>query len=97
MASLEYPQRVESRTPGLDDGLYGGFIRGQTAVVSGGPGSGKTVLALQFLAANNENGLYIGFEERERDIRRNAETLGIDLSTVSVLDLSAERDGTCGE
>ena len=80
--------RVSSGTDGLDEVLDGGFVRGQTAVVTGGPGSGKTVLALQFLA-EGDSGLYIGFEEREADIRANAATLGIDLSDVTVLDLSA--------
>ncbi|MFB6118150.1 ATPase domain-containing protein [Halosegnis sp.] len=80
--------RVPSGTTGLDAVLDGGFISGQTAIVTGGPGSGKTVLALQFLAAGDA-GLYIGFEEREPDIRANAATLGIDLSDVSILDLSA--------
>ncbi|MDZ7747279.1 MAG: ATPase domain-containing protein [Halobacteriales archaeon] len=80
--------RVTSGTPGLDEVLGGGFISGQTAIVSGGPGSGKTVIALQFLAAA-DRGLYIGFEEREEDIRENAARLDIDLSTVEILDLSA--------
>ncbi|PSQ53266.1 hypothetical protein BRD20_03550 [Halobacteriales archaeon SW_8_65_20] len=81
--------RTTSGTDGLDEVLDGGFIEGQTAIVSGGPGTGKTVLALQFLAAA-DNGLYIGFEERETDIRENAARLGIDLSTVEILDLSAQ-------
>ena len=80
--------KVESGTPGLDEILHGGLLEGHTTVVVGGPGSGKTILALQFLSAA-ENGLYIGFEERERELRRNADALGIDLSSVSVLDLSA--------
>jgi len=81
--------RTTSGTDGLDEVLNGGLIEGQTAIVSGGPGTGKTVLALQFLAAA-DNGLYIGFEERETDIRENAARLSIDLSTVEILDLSAQ-------
>jgi circadian clock protein KaiC len=85
-------RRISSGTPGLDEVLCGGLLRGQTGMITGGPGSGKTVLALQFLAAAEDSGLYIGFEEREEDLRRNAESLGIDLSDVTVLDLSAEGD-----
>jgi circadian clock protein KaiC len=81
--------RVPSGTPGLDRVLNGGFLRGQTTVVNGGPGTGKTIMALQFLAAA-EAGLYVGFEEREADLRRNAASLGIDLSDVAVLDLSEQ-------
>lgn len=89
MSSETPPTRVQSGTPGLDEVLHGGFIEGQTAVVNGGPGTGKTVLALQFLAAA-ERGLYVGFEERERDLRRNAQTLGIELSDVAMVDLSEQ-------
>jgi len=83
--------RIPSGTPGLDEVLRGGFIRGQTTLVSGGPGTGKTILALQFLA-EADSGLYVGFEERETDIRANAAGLGIDLSDVEILDLSADGD-----
>ncbi|MFW5963422.1 MAG: ATPase domain-containing protein [Natronomonas sp.] len=82
-------RRVPSGTPGLDEVLRGGFLRGQTGIINGGPGTGKTILALQFLTAADGPSLYIGFEEREADIRRNAERLGIDLSEVTILDLSA--------
>lgn len=85
-------ERISSGTAGLDRVLHGGIIRGQTALLSGGPGTGKTVLALQFLAESDGSGLYIGFEEREPDIRANAAALGIDLSDVTVLDLSADGD-----
>ena len=81
--------RIPSGTPGLDDVLDGGLIRGQTTLVSGGPGTGKTILGLQFLS-EADRGLYVGFEERESDLRANAAGLGIDLSRVEVLDLSAD-------
>lgn len=85
---LQTLAKVCSGTPGLDEVLHGGFASGQTTVISGGPGTGKTIIALQFLSAG-DNGLYIGFEEREQQLRRNAATLGIDLSNITVLDLSA--------
>ena len=84
-------ERITSGTPGLDDVLRGGFIRGQTTLVSGGPGTGKTILGLQFLS-EAERGLYVGFEERESDLRANAAGLGIDLDGVEILDLSADGD-----
>lgn len=83
--------KVPSGTPGLDAVLHGGFLPGYTTVVTGGPGTGKTIIALQFLAAGGA-GLYIGFEEREQQLRQNAAKLGIDLSNVTVLDLSAKED-----
>jgi circadian clock protein KaiC len=90
MSSDATPQKVESGTPGLDAVLHGGFLPGHAAIVTGGPGTGKTIIALQFLAAADGDALYIGFEEREQELRRNAAQLGIDLSDVSILDLSAK-------
>ena len=83
--------KISSGISGLDQVLAGGFLPGQTTVLSGGPGTGKTILALQFLAAGGQS-LYIGFEEREAQIRENAASLGIDLSDVAILDLSAPPD-----
>lgn len=51
---------------GLDAVLRGGFPKGRTTVVCGGPGSGKTLLGMQFLAHGarlGEPGLMISFEE----------------------------------
>lgn len=85
-------EKVPSGTPGLDAILEGGLPAEHTTVVTGGPGTGKTVIALQFLAAAEGASLYIGFEEREEQLRRNAAGLGIDLDDVTVHDLSAEGD-----
>jgi len=56
-----------SGVPGLDIVLSGGFLQRRTTIVSGGTGSGKTVLASQFLFAgaveHDEPGLMILFEE----------------------------------
>ena len=92
MSSDPTPQKVDSGTPGLDTILHGGFLPGHAAIVTGGPGTGKTIIALQFLAASDGKALYIGFEEREQELRRNADRLGLDLSGVSILDLSAKGD-----
>ena len=51
---------------GLDEILGGGFRRGRTMLVTGGPGSGKTMLGIQFLTAGagqGEPGLLLSFEE----------------------------------
>ena len=85
-------EKVPSGTPGLDLVLEGGLPADHTTVVTGGPGTGKTIIALQFLAAADGEALYIGFEERESEIRRNAANLGIDVEDVVIHDLSAEGD-----
>ncbi|MDZ7702679.1 MAG: ATPase domain-containing protein [Halobacteriales archaeon] len=92
MAEDPVLQKLPSGTPGLDTILEGGVPASHTTVVTGGPGTGKTILALQFLAAAEGPSLYIGFEERETQLRGNAGGLDIDLEGVEVLDLSAEGD-----
>ncbi|MBW1722681.1 MAG: circadian clock protein KaiC [Deltaproteobacteria bacterium] len=70
---------------GLDEVLEGGLPAGQTTVISGGPGSGKTILGLEFLyrgALAGEPGIFVGFEESSETIRRNALTMGWDLGAL---------------
>jgi circadian clock protein KaiC len=74
---------------GLDDVLHGGFPRGRTTLIGGGPGTGKTVLALEFLyrgALNGEPGILISFEEQAEAIRRNAGTMGWHLEALERTD-----------
>jgi KaiC/GvpD/RAD55 family RecA-like ATPase len=57
--------RVTSGISGLDDLLGGGFFRGQTYGITGGPGSGKSILSMEFLvrgAEQGEKGLYVTSE-----------------------------------
>jgi len=67
---------------GLDQILKGGVPTGRTTLICGGPGSGKTILALEFLyhgASNGEPGVFLGFEEDADAIRRNAAAMDRDL------------------
>ncbi len=68
---------------GFDEITEGGLPRGRTTLVMGGPGSGKTVFALQTLALGarnfNEAGIFVAFEESARQIIGNASTFGWDL------------------
>lgn len=68
---------------GLDDILEGGLPVGRTIMIGGGPGTGKTVLALEILyrgTLQGKPGLFISFEEREEDLRANAASIGIDIT-----------------
>jgi len=49
-------QRVVSGTPGLDRMLHGGLLSGRMYVIVGPPGSGKTILAVQFLLEGVKRG-----------------------------------------
>ncbi len=83
-------ERMASGIPGLDDLLGGGIPAGDAVVVSGPSGSGKSVLATQFIAAGmqqNEPGVIAIFEEHPEAYMRRARSLGFDLPQM-------ERDGT---
>lgn len=74
--------RVETGIAGLDKMLSGGFVQGSANLVRGAPGTGKTVLALQFLlqgAERSEPGLLISFEEFPQSLQTDALGLGWDL------------------
>jgi circadian clock protein KaiC len=65
---------------GLDEITRGGLPRGRTTLVIGGPGSGKTILGLQFLVNGatdfDEPGIFVAFEEVSKRIIANAESFG---------------------
>lgn len=72
---------TKTGVPGLDKILKGGIRENASVLVKGAPGSGKTVLALNFIidgAKNGEKGLFITTEDLD-DVRAYAKTLGIDL------------------
>ena len=69
--------------PGLDEITRGGLPRGRPTLVCGGPGSGKTLLALTFLVNGallfDEPGVLMTFEENEEEIASDVASLGFDL------------------
>lgn len=68
---------------GLDEITFGGFPKGRTTLICGGPGCGKTLFGMQFLIKgvlnSNENGVFMSFEEPSADLTMNVESLGFDL------------------
>lgn len=84
-------RRVSTGVEGLDEILLGGLIRGNSYLVRGGPGTGKTTLGLHFLAegvARGERCLFISLTESAQSIRANAASMHINLDGVDFLDLS---------
>ncbi len=74
--------RVDTGIAGLDKMLAGGFLHGSANLVRGAPGTGKTVLALQYLlrgVERGETGLLISFEEFPQSLQYDAQALGWDL------------------
>ena len=72
---------VRSGVPGLDNILKGGIKKKSSVLVSGVPGSGKTMIGLQFIYYGatqfGESGIYITSEETENDLRAYAHQLGM--------------------
>ncbi|MFT7615313.1 MAG: KaiC/GvpD/RAD55 family RecA-like ATPase [Candidatus Woesearchaeota archaeon] len=75
--------RAQTGLGDLDKIIDGGFPRGATTLVSGGAGTGKTTLALQFIVngiiVNNEPGVYITFEQTRDAILQLGVQFGWDL------------------
>ena len=75
--------RVASGIDGLDAVAGGGLPRERLTLVSGTAGSGKTLLAVQFLAegtsGHGEPGVFVSFEERPEAIARNFRSFGWDI------------------
>ena len=56
--------KVATGITGLDEVLRGGFPAGRTTLVSGGPGTGKTIFGIEFLycsTVNGEPGIFVTF------------------------------------
>ena len=69
--------------PGLDEITGGGLPTGRPTLVCGGPGCGKTLLALEFLIHGgnefNEPGVFLALEENARELAANFASMGVDL------------------
>ncbi|MGB5082662.1 MAG: circadian clock protein KaiC [Burkholderiales bacterium] len=68
--------KIPTGIPGFDELSHGGLPRNRTSLLKGGPGSGKTVFALQSLVnavrRRQEPGIFVAFEESTRQIIANA-------------------------
>ena len=79
-------ERVLSGISGLDELIGGGFPKGSVTLISGGPGSGKTIFALQMLICGAERfgeaGLYATLTEDPEDLRLDASSFGWDMRSL---------------
>jgi circadian clock protein KaiC len=78
-------QKLPTGIASFDVIAKGGLPQNRTTLLSGTAGSGKTVFAVQFLAAGirdaDERGVFVTFEESAADIRTNMRSFGWDLET----------------
>jgi circadian clock protein KaiC len=81
---IDQLQKVPTGIQGLDELTRGGLPAGRPTLVCGGPGCGKTLLAITFLVhgavEHGEPGLLVSFDERIADLTVNVASLGFDLA-----------------
>ena len=69
---------------GLDEITGGGLPKGRPTLVCGGAGCGKTLMAAEFLVRGavqfGEPGVFMAFEETEKELKANVASLGFDLA-----------------
>lgn len=69
---------------GLNEILNGGLPKGRPTLICGGPGCGKTLMAMEFLAKGAtlyyEPGIFMPFEEFVLELSQNFDTLDVDLN-----------------
>ncbi len=66
---------------GFDELVEGGFPKGNSILVTGAPGTGKSIFSMHFLyngaAQYGQRGLYISFEQNIEDLYNQAEQFGM--------------------
>jgi len=94
-----YTEKVSTGIEGFDRMLTGGPYKGSLLMTLGESGTGKTSMALQFMANGAEKGertLFVSFEESEKELIRHGQGLGwkvaeyIDKGLVKILSYSIE-------
>jgi circadian clock protein KaiC len=79
-------EKTPTGVSGLDNITNGGLPRGRTTLVAGGPGSGKTLLGMEFLVQGAEQygeaGVAMTFEETAEEVSSNMASLGHDLNAL---------------
>jgi len=77
-------KRLSLGTPELDEMMGGGVPEGDSLLIAGSSGTGKSLLATQFIAAGireGQPGIVAVFEERPEEYAARAESFGLDLNT----------------
>jgi len=72
--------------PGFDPLVSGGLPKNMIVLLSGTPGTGKTIFGLQYIYAGatkfNEKGLYVTFEEGASALKQQAKMFGWDFDAL---------------
>ncbi len=75
-------KRVRTGIPGMDEILQGGIPERNVVLLSGGPGTGKSIFSQQFIwngLQMGEPGIYVALEEHPVQVRQNMAGFGWDV------------------
>ena len=99
-------KRTPSGIIGLDEHIQGGMPVGRSLLLSGAPGTGKTIFSMQYLyhgALNDEPGIYVSLDETPNNLREDAKVFGWNLkklenqNKLAIIDASSARIGIPSE
>ena len=78
--------KVRTGIEGFDELVLGGLPRGQSILITGGTGTGKSTFAMQYIYKGakvyDEPGIYVTLEESVPSIVKNASSYGWDLESL---------------
>ena len=83
VSELKEFERLSTGVKELDAMIDGGYPKNRTILISGGPGVGKTIIALQFIDSTCRQGLkclYLATEETPEELEMQANQLGLPIS-----------------
>lgn len=91
-------KRIKTGITGLDELIEGGFPEKRSILISGGCGTGKTILSMQYIykgaSEYNEPGVYITLDERPELIREDVLRFGWDLKKLEEQNMVHIIDGS---
>jgi circadian clock protein KaiC len=73
--------RIPTGIEGLDKNLLGGLPQGSITLISGTPGTGKTIVCFQYIYSGLQHGekcMFLASDERVENLLRQAKELGFD-------------------
>jgi circadian clock protein KaiC len=80
---LDALPKTRTGIAGLDEITLGGLPRGRPTLICGSAGCGKTLFGMEFLLRGalefDEPGVFMAFEETEKDLSDNVRSLGFDV------------------
>jgi circadian clock protein KaiC len=80
---MQILRKSKTGISGLDEITEGGLPEGRPTLICGGPGCGKTIMAMEFIVKGatvyNEPGIFMAFEEKAEELAENVASLGFDL------------------